>query len=210
MHLHRLRFSRSSVCQSPLLRLVGGCRLGLRAARPAPTGSATASRQAGTHHDSAFQLQYSYYRLRWSLRPSCSSGATVHVVSAPASIVLARQKRIDAAFVGFGADAETVRLCEHLKGLGVSQIVVAPSDAGADHAVHRGIVSRLSPAPRSPGSNGAIVRVLTPPVPQSQIDGRNGHRCPVCAPRKRVLDPGSTFPPVARMAVSLSPPHPRR
>jgi hypothetical protein len=70
MHLHRLRFSRSSVCQSPLLRLVGGCRLGLRAARPAPTGSATASRQAGTHHDSAFQLQYSYYRLRWSLRPS--------------------------------------------------------------------------------------------------------------------------------------------
>jgi len=73
MHLHRLRFSRSSVCQSPLLRLVGGCRLGLRAARPAPTGSATASRQAGTHHDSAFQLQYSYYRLPWSLRPSCKT-----------------------------------------------------------------------------------------------------------------------------------------
>jgi hypothetical protein len=38
----------------------GGCRLGLRVARPAPTGSATASRQAGTHNDSAFQLQYSY------------------------------------------------------------------------------------------------------------------------------------------------------
>ena len=82
------------------------------------------------------------------------SGATVHVVSAQASIVLARQKRIDAAFVGFGAEAETVRLCEHLKGLGVSQIVVAPS--GADHAAHRGIVPRLSPAHPAPGSNGAI------------------------------------------------------
>jgi hypothetical protein len=88
------------------------------------------------------------------------SGAMVHVVSAPASIVLARQKRIDAAFVGFGADAKTVRLCEHLKGLGVSQIVVAPSDAGADRP-------RLSPVHRLPGSNGAISRVLDahrPPV----------------------------------------------
>ena len=57
------------------------------------------------------------------------SGATVHVVSAAASIVLARQKRIDAAFVGFSVDADTVRLCEHLKDLGVSHIVVAPADA---------------------------------------------------------------------------------
>ena len=50
-------------------------------------------------------------------------------------------------------------------------------------------------------------RCLTLPFPQSQTIAHNGHRCPVCAPRKRVLDPGSTFPPVARMAVSLPPPH---
>jgi hypothetical protein len=75
------------------------------------------------------------------------SGATVHVLSAAASIVLARQKRIDAAFVGFGTDADTFRLCEHLKNLGVSQIVVAPADADVDHTTHRGIVPLLSPAP---------------------------------------------------------------
>jgi hypothetical protein len=45
---------------------------------------------------------------------------------------------------------------------------------------------------------------LTSAVLRPQIDERNGHRCPVCAPRKRVLDPGSTFPPVARMAVSVA------
>jgi hypothetical protein len=75
------------------------------------------------------------------------SGATVHVVSAAASIVLARQKRIDAAFVGFGIDASTVRLCEHQKDLGVSQIVGAPADAIVDHTPHRGVVPLLSPAP---------------------------------------------------------------
>lgn len=75
------------------------------------------------------------------------SGATVHVVSAAASIVLARQKRIDAAFVGFGLDADTVQLCEHLRDLGVSQIVVAPGDPSVDHVSHRGIFSQLGPAP---------------------------------------------------------------
>jgi hypothetical protein len=75
------------------------------------------------------------------------SGATVHVLSAAASIVLARQKRIDAVFVGFSVDAGTVRLCEHLKDLGVSQIIVAPADAGEDHANHRGIVPLLSATP---------------------------------------------------------------
>ena len=74
------------------------------------------------------------------------SGATVHVVSAPASIVLARQKRIDAAFVGFSLDADTVQLCEHLRDLGVSQIVVAPGDASVDHTAHRG-TSAANPAP---------------------------------------------------------------
>ena len=73
------------------------------------------------------------------------SGATVHVVSAAASIVLARQKRIDAAFVGFSLDADTVQLCEHLRDLGVSQIVVAPADVAVDHTAHRGTVPLLRP-----------------------------------------------------------------
>jgi len=71
------------------------------------------------------------------------SGATVHVVSAAASIVLARQKRIDAAFIGFSVDADTVRLCQRLEDLGVSHIVVAPVDAGVDHAAHRGTLQSL-------------------------------------------------------------------
>ena len=75
------------------------------------------------------------------------SGATVHVLSAAASIVLARQKRIDAAFVGFSLVADTVQLCEHLRDLGVSQIVVAPGDASVDHTAYRGILPLLSPAP---------------------------------------------------------------
>ena len=74
------------------------------------------------------------------------SGATVHVLSAAASIVLARQKRIDAAFVGFGLDSDTVQLCEHLRDLGVSQIVVA-GDASEDHTAYRGIFPLLSLAP---------------------------------------------------------------
>jgi hypothetical protein len=73
------------------------------------------------------------------------SGATVHVVSAAASIVLARQKRIDAAFIGFSLDADTVQLCEQLRDLGVSQIVVAPADAAVDHTAHRGTVPLLRP-----------------------------------------------------------------
>ena len=73
------------------------------------------------------------------------SGATVHVVSAAASFVLARQKRIDAAFIGFSLDADTVELCEHLRDLGVSQIVVAPADAAVDHTAHRGVVPLLRP-----------------------------------------------------------------
>ena len=73
------------------------------------------------------------------------SGATVHVVSVAASIVLARQKRIDAVFVGFSLDADTVQLCEHFKDLGVSQIVVAPADAAVDRTAHRGTVPLFRP-----------------------------------------------------------------
>ncbi len=70
------------------------------------------------------------YQLRTSL---ILSGAVVHVVSPRGALMLARQRRIDAAFVGFGVDAETRALCEQLTELGVGQIIVTPGNVDADH-----------------------------------------------------------------------------
>ena len=59
-------------------------------------------------------------------------GATVHVVSRGGAAILARNRRIDAAFVGFGVDGDTRRLCEELTGLGVRQIIVTSGDVTAE------------------------------------------------------------------------------
>jgi hypothetical protein len=56
--------------------------------------------------------------------------ATVHVVSPSGALILAGRRRIDAAFVGFGVDAATRRLCEELTDLGVGQIIVTAGDVG--------------------------------------------------------------------------------
>lgn len=63
------------------------------------------------------------------------AGATIHIVSRGGALVLARNKRIDAAFVNFGVDEDTRRLCEELTGLGVKQIVITPGNVGAGQQV---------------------------------------------------------------------------
>ena len=59
------------------------------------------------------------------------AGARVHVVTPRGALILAGHRRIDAAFVGFGVDAETRRLCEELTDLGVGQIIVTAGNVGS-------------------------------------------------------------------------------
>ena len=68
------------------------------------------------------------YQLRASLM---SAGATVHVVSRGGALVLARHKRIDAAFVDFDAWRDP-HLCEQLSALGVRQIIVTADEVGSE------------------------------------------------------------------------------
>jgi hypothetical protein len=68
------------------------------------------------------------YQLRASLM---SAGATVHVVSPGGALVLARHKRIEAAFVGI-AEWRARRLCEQLSALGVRQIIVTADEVGSE------------------------------------------------------------------------------
>jgi hypothetical protein len=53
-------------------------------------------------------------------------GATVHVVSLPAAHILARRKRIDAAFVTFTMDAPTADLCAVFVKFGISFVFFGP------------------------------------------------------------------------------------
>jgi hypothetical protein len=69
------------------------------------------------------------YQLRASLM---SAGATVHVLSPAGALVLARHKRIDAAFIGFDLAARTHPLREALSSLGVGQIIVTAGDCAED------------------------------------------------------------------------------
>jgi hypothetical protein len=62
------------------------------------------------------------------------AGATVHVVSRGGALILARNRRIDAAFVGFGVDAVSRRLCEELTCMGVGQIILTAGDTTAKRA----------------------------------------------------------------------------
>jgi len=60
------------------------------------------------------------------------AGATVHIVSRGGALVLARNKRINAAFVNFGVDEDTRRLCEELTALSVGQIVITPGNVSSE------------------------------------------------------------------------------
>ena len=57
------------------------------------------------------------------------AGANVHVVGKTAALILARQKRIDAAFIPFSLDEEKCRLREQLTELGVGRIIMQPGSA---------------------------------------------------------------------------------
>jgi hypothetical protein len=54
------------------------------------------------------------------------AGAEVHVVGKTAALILARQKRIDAAFIPFSLDEEKCRLRQQLTELGVGRIIMQP------------------------------------------------------------------------------------
>lgn len=69
------------------------------------------------------------FQLRASLM---SAGATVHVVSPRGALILARHKRIDAAFIGFDLAARTHPLREALRSLGVGQVIVTAGDCAED------------------------------------------------------------------------------
>ena len=57
-------------------------------------------------------------------------GATVHVVSVRAAHIMARRKRIDAAFVTFSIDAQTADLCAFFVQLGISFVFFGPEGDG--------------------------------------------------------------------------------
>ena len=57
-------------------------------------------------------------------------GATVHVVSVRAAHILARRKRIDAAFVTFSIDAQTADLCAFFVQFGISFVFFGPEGDG--------------------------------------------------------------------------------
>ncbi len=70
----------------------------------------------------AFQLRASLMR----------AGATVHVVGPGGALILARHKRIDAAFIGFDLASATHPLREALRKLGVGQVIVTAGDCADD------------------------------------------------------------------------------
>jgi hypothetical protein len=57
-------------------------------------------------------------------------GATVHVVSVRAAHIMARRKRIDAAFVTFTMDEQTADLCAFFVKFGISFVFFGPDGVG--------------------------------------------------------------------------------
>jgi hypothetical protein len=93
------------------------------------------------------------------------AGATVHVVSPGGALILARHKRIDAAFIGFDLASGTHPLREALRSLGVRQIIVTAGDCAEDRLKEerrRGMLGSEPPHVRPanapdawrPGANG--------------------------------------------------------
>jgi hypothetical protein len=73
------------------------------------------------------------------------AGATVHIVSRGGALMLARNKRIDAAFVNFGVGEDTRLLCEQLTALGVRQIITTPGNVGsAQQTANREVLPKLA------------------------------------------------------------------
>ena len=74
-------------------------------------------------------------------------------------MVLARNKRIDAAFVTFGVDAETRRFCERLIEIGIGKIIFTAGDAGQQTLE---AVSQLGAGPRVSHLKGDQPRFYRP------------------------------------------------
>ena len=87
------------------------------------------------------------------------AGATVHIVGRGGALVLARNKRIDAAFITFGVDADTRRFCERLIEFGIGKIIFTAGDAGQQTLE---AVSQLGAAPQVSHLKGDHARFYRP------------------------------------------------